>query len=38
MPDMGEEMAVGIGLVFWGITTGGRGGGGMCEGLVWPLP
>mgnify|MGYP006950200819 CR=1 FL=1 len=37
-PDMGEVMAVGIGLVFWGIITGGRGGGGMWDWLPWPLP
>lgn len=34
-PDIGEVIAVGIGLVFWGIMTGGRGGGGMC--VPWPL-
>jgi hypothetical protein len=27
--DMGEVMAVGIGFVFCGMMTGGRGGGGM---------
>ena len=29
----GDVMAVGIGLLFCGITTGGNGGGGMCAGL-----
>jgi hypothetical protein len=33
-PDMGEVIAVGIGLVFWGMITGGRGGGGIWDGLV----
>lgn len=28
-PDIGDVIAVGIGLVFCGITTGGSGGGGM---------
>jgi hypothetical protein len=31
LPDMGEVMAVGIGFVFCGMTTGGRGGGGMWD-------
>ena len=30
----GDVMAVGMGFVFCGITTGGSGGGGMCAGLV----
>lgn len=38
LPEIGEVIAVGIGLVFCGMTTGGRGGGGMWDGLVWPLP
>lgn len=29
--------AVGIGLLFCGMTTGGRGGGGICEGLTDPM-
>jgi len=29
----GEVMAVGIGLLFCGMTIGGRGGGGMWAGL-----
>lgn len=29
----GEVIAVGIGLLFCGITTGGKGGGGMCAGF-----
>ena len=29
----GDIMAVGMGFVFCGITTGGSGGGGMCEGF-----
>jgi hypothetical protein len=33
---MGEVIAVGIGLVFWGMITGGRGGGGMW--LLVPEP
>ena len=33
----GEVTAVGIGLVFCGMTTGGRGGGGMWAGLLCPL-
>lgn len=32
-PDIGDVMAVGIGFVFCGMTTGGRGGGGMWAGL-----
>jgi hypothetical protein len=35
LPDMGELMAVGIGLLFWGIITGASGGGGMCC-CGWP--
>jgi len=34
---VGDVMAVGMGFVFWGITTGGSGGGGMCAGFPWPL-
>lgn len=34
---IGEVIAVGIGFVFCGIITGGRGGGGICEGLPWLL-
>ena len=34
---VGEVMAVGIGLLFWGITTGGNGGGGMWAGFPCPL-
>ena len=34
---LGDVMAVGIGFVFWGITTGGNGGGGIWEGFPWPL-
>jgi hypothetical protein len=30
-------MAVGMGLVFCGITTGGKGGGGIWAGFPWPL-
>ena len=33
----GDATAVGIGLVFCGMTTGGSGGGGMCAGLPWPF-
>src|SRR5579871_898461 len=29
LPDIGDVMAVGIGLVFWGMITGGSGGGGI---------
>jgi hypothetical protein len=29
----GEVMAVGIGFVFCGMTTGGSGGGGICAGF-----
>lgn len=32
-PVIGDVIAVGIGLVFWGITTGGNGGGGICAGF-----
>jgi hypothetical protein len=35
-PVNGDVIAVGIGLLFWGMTTGGRGGGGIC-GFIWPL-
>lgn len=38
LPDMGEVIAVGIGFVFCGIATGGRGGGGICDGVGWPFP
>jgi hypothetical protein len=34
---IGDVTAVGIGFVFWGMITGASGGGGMCEGFVWPL-
>ena len=33
----GDVMAVGIGLVFCGMTTGGSGGGGMCAGFPEPF-
>jgi hypothetical protein len=33
VPDIGEDIAVGIGLVFCGMMTGGSGGGGICAGL-----
>ena len=33
----GDVMAVGIGLVFCGMTTGGSGGGGMWAGLPEPF-
>lgn len=33
----GDVMAVGIGFVFCGITTGGRGGGGIWAGFACPL-
>ena len=36
--DIGEVIAVGIGLVFWGIITGGRGGGGMWLDCAWFWP
>ena len=35
--DIGDVIAVGIGLLFWGMTTGGSGGGGICAGLPWPF-
>ncbi len=34
---IGDVIAVGMGFVFWGIITGGSGGGGMWDGLLWPL-
>lgn len=33
----GDAIAVGMGLLFCGITTGGKGGGGMWAGLPGPF-
>ena len=35
--EKGDGTAIGIGLLFCGMTTGGSGGGGMCEGLDEPF-